>query len=223
MAQYKKEAYSQAFALRRRGFTYSEIAKFCNVSKGTVSNWLRAEPFSQSIATDNRQRAVKDNVKRLRALNKARQTERTRQYAEAVRTADVEYKHYRHTPLFIAGLTLYLSLGDTRHPSVIRVSSRRSEHHAVLIRFLVEFLAVRKTDIRCWLLLYPEHDEVTCLQHWSKKIGLSVAQFNKSQYVAARSTKAALHFGVGNTIIGSTLHKKKLLRWLKLLQKDIAK
>ena len=44
---YKQAAYEQAVAFRKRGFTYSEIAKICNVSKGTVSNWLRHETFSQ--------------------------------------------------------------------------------------------------------------------------------------------------------------------------------
>jgi hypothetical protein len=223
MRVHKKEAYDQALSLRRRGFTYSEIATFCNVSKATVSNWCRHEPFSKQVAARNRARAVTENTKRLQVINKARHTERRRQYAEATRVADLEYKHYRHNLLFIAGLTLYLSVGDLSHERIIRVTNNRPELHRTLIKFLVEYLAIKKSAVRCWLLLYPVHDEVVCIQHWCKQTGLSPAQFYKNQYTETAPQKAPLHFGVGNTIIGSTLHKKKLMRWLQLLKKELAK
>jgi transcriptional regulator with XRE-family HTH domain len=54
MSHYKQEAYEQALAFRRRGFTYSEIAKICNVSVSTLSNWLRHESFSKAVAADNK-------------------------------------------------------------------------------------------------------------------------------------------------------------------------
>jgi transcriptional regulator with XRE-family HTH domain len=218
---YKQEAYEQAFAFRRRGFTYKEIAKICNVSVSTLSNWLKAEPFSQQITTANTKRATLENTKRLALINKARTTERKSQYAAIAKLAETEYKHYRTSPLFIAGLMLYVSAGDLDTSRLIRLSTNRPELHRIFIKFATTYLGVEKNTIRFWLLLYPDLDEVACMKHWCKKTGLSVSQFYKNQVIQGRSQKRTLHFGVGNTIIGSTLLKRKLAKWMELASKEL--
>ncbi len=218
---YKQEAYEQALAFRKRGFTYSEIAKICDVSVSTLSNWLAHEPFSKKIAEGNAKIATAQNTKRLALINKARNTERKSQYAEIVRLAEIEFKNYRTSPLFIAGLMLYVSEGDNQNDRLIRLTSKKTDLHRIFIRFLTSYLGVSKSSIRFWLLLYPDLDEVTCMKHWCRKTGLSVGQFYKNQVIEGRSTKRTLHFGVGNTIVSNTLLKKKLQRWSELLTKDI--
>lgn len=218
---YKQDAYDQALAFRKRGFTYSEIAKICDVSVSTLSNWLAHEPFSKKVAEGNAEKATAQNTKRLALINKARNTERKGQYAEVVRLAEIEYKNYRTSPLFIAGLMLYVSEGDNQNDRLIRMANSRTDLHRIFIRFLTTYLGVPKSSIRFWLLLYPDLDEVTCMKHWCKKTGLSVGQFYKNQVIEGRSTKRTLHFGVGNTIVSNILLKKKLQRWSELLGKDI--
>lgn len=218
---YKQEAYDQAISFRRRGFTYSEIAKICNVSLGTISNWLKNVPFSKLVAKDNADKAILQNTKRLSLINKARNSERKSQYAEIIRLAEIEYKNYRTSPLFIAGLMLYVSEGDNQNERLIRMTNSRTDLHNIFIRFLTTYLGVQKASIRFWLLLYPDLDEVVCMKHWCKKTGLSTGQFYKNQVIRGRSQKRTLHFGVGNTIIGSTLLKKKLTTWATLLSKEI--
>ncbi len=218
---YKPDAYEQALAFRRRGFTYAEIAKICNVSKGTVSNWLRHEPFSKTIAKDNQKQAVIQNTKRLTLINKARVAERKNQYAAVIRQAEVEYKNYRTNPLFIAGLSLYMTIGDHENSRLIRLSGSRPALHHLFIRFVTTFLGVEKPTIRFWLLLYPDLDEVACMKHWCKQTTLSPAHFHKNQVIQGRGQHKTLHFGVGNTIIGSTLLKKKLNHWVNLLEKEL--
>jgi len=223
MAKHKPEAYEQAVIFRKRGFTYAEIAKICNVSRGTVSNWLAHEEFSKLVATENKKRAVVDNTKRLASINKARTTERKAQYTEITRLAKIEYQNYRTSPLFMAGLMLYSCEGDLQNERLIRLTSTRIDLHRVFISFLTTYLGVAKPSIRFWLLLYPDLDEVACMKHWCKKTTLSPAQFYKNQVIQGISPKRTLHFGIGNTIIGSTLLKKKLLTWTKLATKELLK
>ena len=220
---YKKEAYEQALAFRRRGFTYSEIAKICNVSRGTVSNWLKNEPFSKVVAKENTKRANTENKKRIALVNKARSTERKHQTAETLRLADIEYKNYRTAPLFIAGLMLYVSAGDMSQKRSIRLSGSETSQHAIFIRFSTTYLGVPKSAIRFWLHLYPDLDEVVCMKYWSRKIHLSPGQFHKNQVIQGRSQKKTLHFGVGNTVISNVILKKKLLLWMKLINKELIK
>jgi len=222
VSHYKQEAYNQAVAFRKRGFTYSEIAKICNISVGTVSNWLKNEPFSQVVAASNAKKATLVNTKRLALINKARTTERKHQYAAVIRQAETEYKNYRTSPMFIAGLMLYISAGDIQNDRMIRLSSSRTDLHSIFIRFLTTYLGVEKRSIRFWLLLYPDLDEITGMKHWCKKTGLSAGQFYKNQVIEGRSAKRTLHFGVGNTIIGSTLLKKKLMKWIELSTKELS-
>lgn len=219
--KYKQESYDQAIAFRKRGFTYSEIAKICAVSVGTVSAWLKPLPFSDVITKQNKTKAASDNKKRMVSINKARTTERTKQYAEVVRLAEIEYQNYRTSPLFMAGLMLYVSEGGADKAGLIRFTSVRPELHKIFISFVVTYLGVEKSSIKFWLLLYPDLDEVLCMKHWSKKTSISVSQFYKNQVIPGRSKKRTLHFGVGNTIIASTLLKKKLSKWTELALKEL--
>lgn len=221
--KYKREAYEQAVAFRKRGFTYTEIAKICNVSRGTISNWLAKETFSVAVAQTNKKQAAKDNQVRIKLVNKARNAERATKYSEMLKHAETEYKHYRSSPLFTAGLMVYLAAGDMTDPRVIRLSTSKIELQQVFIHFAVEFLGVDKKTIHFWLLLFPTHDPVTCMKQWSKKTGLSVGQFGKNQVVSSKSSKQTLQFGVGNTIIGNILLKKKLLRFIALATKELQK
>lgn len=217
---YKEVAYNQAISLRKRGFSYREIAKLCDISVGTASKWLSNLPEAKEIVADNKRKAAKHNRDRLLLINKARNTERQKQYKEAERLAAIEYQNYRTNPLFMAGLTLYAAEGDNTHTRLLRLANNRPELHRLFIRFVMQFLGVEKSNIHFWLLLYSDLNEVSCMKHWSKKLGLSPAQFYKNQYIEGRSTKRTLHFGVGNTIIGSTILKKKLNLWIKLALKE---
>ncbi|MCA9365405.1 helix-turn-helix domain-containing protein [Candidatus Kaiserbacteria bacterium] len=216
-----EEKFKQAVEFRKRGFTYSEIAKICGISKSTVSNWLSKQKFSQVVANDNAIKASRDNKKRISLMNKARTAERQSRYAEAKRSADTEYKHYKTDQLFVAGLMLYLSEGDTKNSRLIRVSTKNMDVHKIFVRFLVEYLGVDKKNIRFWLLLYPTHNLTACAKKWSRTTNISLANFGKSQIIQSTNKAKPLHYGVGNTIIGDTVLKKKLMRWIELSLKEI--
>ena len=216
-----EEKYQQALQFRKRGFTYSEIAKIVGVSKSTVSAWLAKKAFSKKVKKENAEPAAQENVKRIGLLNKARKNERTTRYAEAVRSAETEYVHYKQNTLFIAGLMLYLADGDQKDSSRIRLSSTNAESHRIFISFAQTFLGVASGDISFWVALYPGMDEAKHMKRWSQAIRLSVSQFGKTQYLTVAKAPKTLHPGSGNTIIGNTVLKKKLMRWIELVSKEL--
>jgi len=216
-----EEKYEEALQFRKRGFTYSEIAKIVGVSKSTVSNWLSKKAFSKKVRIDNTLRAARDNVKRIGLINKARSAERQSRYAEAVHSAETEYAHYKKDPLFIAGLTAYMCDGDTVDSSRIRLSSSNPQVHKLFVSFMFGYAGVQKERVHFWLLLHKGQDEKKCMKLWSKRINLSIAQFYTSQYVQQKAGTQGLQLGTGNTIIGNTVLKKKLLRWIELFSKEL--
>lgn len=216
---YKQAAYDEAALLRKRGFTYDEIAKIVRVSKSTVSNWFSSQKWSQKVTEDNKKRAARDNSKRISLLNKARSNQNKKLYREAERSAEIEFKHYKHSPLFIAGLSLYVASGDLHDPVRIRLTTTNPDEHRIFIKFLMEFCGLEKKQIKFWLFLSSRTKEKKQEREWSKHIRLPITQFGKTQYLANKTS--SLHRGSGNTIVDSVLIKKRLSIWVTLLMKDL--
>lgn len=218
-----QEKFEQVMQLRRRGFTLEEIARYCDISKSTASGWLKGMDFSAQVTKQNIKRAGAENAKRLALICKARDRERLARYHEAERSAETEFKHYKNSPLFVAGLMLYKSEGDNKSRSMIRLASIKPDTHRIFIKFAMEYLGVDKAKIHFWILLYPDLDEVQCMKKWHKITGIPYSQFNKNQIVNQKTKRYTLHHGVGNTIICSTVLKYKLAHWIKLMTKTLIK
>lgn len=216
-----EEKYEQAVQFRKRGFTLEEIAKICGVSKSTASKWLKNKAFSENVTKQNKRRAGQENAKRLKLINKARGGERSKRYREIESSAKTEYKHYKSSPLFVAGLTAYRALGDCTESGTIRLSGTDMHLHRVFVQFAIEYLGAEKSQIRHWLLLYKGQSEEKCMKQWQRTVNLPLRQFHKTQYVETQANKKTLHNGVGNTIIGSTVLKRKLIAWVRLAEKDL--
>ncbi len=217
-----QENYDQAVQLRERGFTLQEIARVCDVSKSTVSKWLKNNAISANITKQNKRRAGQENAKRLKLMQKARGVERATRYSESLKNAETEFKHYKTSTLFMAGLMLYSAHGDRQNASKVRFSSTDAQAHKIFIKFAKEYLGVDVGDIRLWLQLYQDQTESVCMKRWKKFTGLPYQQFYRTQFVQT-NTKNALHYGVGNTIISRTVLQRKLLKWVDLAQKELAK
>jgi len=217
------EKLEKARDFRKRGFSYSEIAKVVGVSKSTISNWFGKKSFSKQVRIDNEKRARRDNMKRLTIINKYRKHEREKRYLEAVKSDTVEYKHYKPSPLFVAGLMLYAGKGDKDTSRLIRLTDSNPALHRIFIKFAIEFLGVSQKDIRLWLLLYPKMSINDCIKAWSKVTRIPQTQFYKTQVVDNKSEKRTLHIGVGNTIIGNAYLKRKLTRWIELASSEWSK
>lgn len=218
-----EEKYEQALQFRKRGFTLEEIAKICDVSKGTVSKWLKNNAISEGVTKQNKKRAGQENAKRLRLMSKARGQERASRYREAIRSAETEYRHYKSSPLFVAGLMLYVAQGDMKSDRQIRLSGTKEKSHRIFIKFALEYLGVSKEDVHFWILLYKGQSEESCMKRWKAVTSLPYSQFYKNQYIHTIKTKQTLHNGVGNTIIASTVLKHKLNRWIELSLKELGK
>ena len=213
-----EEKYQQAIGLRKRGFTLEEIAKYCDISKSTASVWLKNKAFSAQVTKQNTKRAGQENAKRLALIAKTRTHEREKRYADAERSAKVEFNHYKDDQLFMTGLVAYLTSGDQQDDRLVRFSHKTPDLHRLFVRFCVDYLGVEKQSIHIWLQLYPDSEEEKAMRKWSKVSTLPLHQFYKCQFVNKGSQKR-LHDGVGNTIIGSTYHKQKLKAWLRMAKK----
>ncbi len=217
---HKTKVYEEAKNLRLRGFSYTEIANICHVSRSTLVNWFAKEIFSKEVAENNKKRAYRENIKKIQLINKAKKASKTAHKQEILRSAEVEFKHYKNSPLFIAGLTIYELTGDKKTENTIKLSNKNYEAHRIFIKFVIDFLGIEKNEINFWLSLYSNQNETKLMKYWKKKTNLSISNFYKNQIFSKEIHSKTLHFGVGNTIIGNTTAKVKLNLWLKLFKEE---
>lgn len=206
---------------RKLGYSYSEISKICGISKATISAWLGKKAFSKSVKQENIAKAGKANASRLRLLNKAKAKERDKRYQEALKSAKTEYRHYRTNPLFTAGLMLYLANGAKTNRSLIRFTTSSQEEHRIFRKFAHTYLGATKFSIKFWLLLNSNQNETESIKFWTKTLKLTTAQCYKHQVIQTDKKESSLQSGTGNTIIGNTVMKIKLLCWIELATKDL--
>lgn len=164
--------------------------------------------------------AARENSKRMKLLHTVKNNERNKQIRSTLKTAATEYRHYRKSPSFAAGLMAYVANGNMSTQGPIVLSSVNPLVHKAFLTFASEYLGVSRETIRVWIMLNDTHDEEESMRYWSKTLKLPLAFFYRNQFVKRAPQKPTLHNGVLNTIIGSTVLKQKLLFWVALMQKD---
>lgn len=214
-----QEIYKQVAIFRERGFSYTEIARMCNLPKSTVATWCKDLPVSPSVREENKKRAAKENAKRMRLLNTARHKERTRRYTDIERSARTEFKHYAKDPLFFSGVLLYRALGDINHSMNIRFTCTDPELHKVFIGFLRKFLGIKQDSIGLSISI-PQSKKASAVHHmWMRKTKLPKS--NIQVYTIPKSSPIALQNPSGRTIICSTAQKRRLLTWIKQAERKV--
>ncbi len=215
-----KEKYQQVVSLRKKGFTLEEIAKYCSISKSTVSRWLKGQDFSIKITKINTLRVRRENAKRLQIVTKIRYKERLQRYEDIHNSAKTEFNHYSKNLQFILGLSVYFSSGDINNKKIIRLSHKNPLVHRLFIDFCQEFLGINKSKIHFWIILSKNSNELEILKKWSNLTTISSTKFYKTQFLNPANGKN-LHLGVGNIIINSVYDRCRLSTWIDLFKESI--
>lgn len=208
----------KAFALRKAGKTYLQIEKELGVSRSTLSEWFRDVPWSRHLAvTYTAKTWSADHIRHMQAVRRKNLDDL---YKKAEDAAALEYITYRNEPLFWAGLMAYAGEGDKRTKGVLRMTNSEFYIHKIFIKFVVQYLAVPVGNIRCGLILYPDLNESLCKEMWSNILGIPREHFHKTQVIQGKEKIKRLQYGIGMSIISSTVLKKKVLKWLALAQDE---
>ncbi len=210
----------KATQLRKNGKSYSEIASALGISKSTLAGWFKNQEWSSAIKKDNSETANKENREKMVSMNAARNVKWNTLYTEAVVQAKDSYIRHKGDPLFWAGLMLYAGEGDKRSKHLVRISNAEFYVHRIFIAFCLKYLYIPKESIRCALITYPDQTITDCILSWSKELSIPLEHFYKTQVIQGKETRRKLHYGVGMSIIPSTVHKKTLMTWLELAERE---
>ncbi len=204
------------FELRKQGKSYRTIQQATGISRSTLSAWFRNIEWSSHIKTVNRDENSTANKVQLERMHIARMKLLDSKYEKAIKEAEEEWLIFKNEPYFMAGLMVYAGEGDKRNRHLIRISNTDFYLHNVFITFVEKYLGKTRENIKFGLIVYPDNDINTCEERWSKEVRISRDNFHKTQVIQGKETKRKLQFGVGMSILSSTVLKKKLMRWLEL-------
>lgn len=206
------------FELRKAGKTYRQIQIETGISRGTLSDWFRGIEWSRHIAATNEKRTT--SSEQLEKMRIARKKNLDNLYSDAERKAEIEYISFKNEPLFWAGLMAYAGEGDKRTRHIVRITNTEFYIHTIFIKFAVRYLKIEQCAIKCCLILYPDLNESLCKEMWSNLLGINRQNFHKTQIIQGKEKIKRLQYGIGMSIITSTVLKKKVLKWLSLAQNE---
>ncbi len=200
----------KAIELRREGLSYSEINSSINVSKSTLSNWLK------DIELTDEQRVRLSRLQATAYLGaKIIQARSLAHHKEIRESAQKEVPNLLNNRLFIAGLMLSWAEGDKRSGEV-QFSNSAPEMIKLMMKWFREFCKVPESKFRIGLFLHSLHVRDNCLEFWSKITGLSTGQFNKP-YIKPTifsNRKNKLYEGTCVIRVHSRDLMSKILGWL---------
>jgi transcriptional regulator with XRE-family HTH domain len=162
-----------AITLRQDGKSYSQISDILGVSRSTLSNWFKDIEWSRDLYSANFKRNFA--VERLARMREARLKKLENHYLKAKNEALAEFEMYRHEPLFIAGLMLYVGEGDNLNKNgLVRITNSRHFPIHIFKKFLEKYCNPHHQKAKIWVLLYPDLIKEECERWWSEKV---ISQF----------------------------------------------
>jgi hypothetical protein len=214
MAYIKKRA--KALKLRKRGMSYSQIKEEIEVSKSTLSLWLRDYPLPKERIRELRDWNEKRIEKFKETMKLKREGRRKRVYlAEKRRLVPLT-----DGELYIAGLMLYWGEGAKTGSAQLSLSNTDPQVLRFYIRWLNDALGIKVSDIRAKLHLYKDMDISREIDYWVEELSLPGSCF-KDPYIkktdSGRITYRTRGHGTCNVIVYGRDHFEKVMMGIQAI------
>ena len=206
----KLEERFRAVELRKRGKSYSEIRLQMQVSKSTLSRWLREIELT----------AEQKNLLRGRELSrlagaKAQQQKRIERTKKVVEKSEKEISLLINNPLFLAGLMLYWAEGD-KHKGE-RVKFTNSDENAIILmmKWFREICKIPEEKFRIALHIHNLHSRPEVKAYWSEITGIPLQNFHKVfvKKTSLRQRRNILYNGTCGIVINNKELFRKIVGW----------
>lgn len=175
----------EAIELRKAGYSYSQIKKNLEVSKSTLSLWLRDYPLPEERLRELRDHSDQ-RIERFRTTMRRKREERLK------KTYDEQLKlilPLNERDLLIAGFFLYWGEGTKHSMNTLVLANTDPAMIRLYVRWLTISLKVPKERIKVKLQLYGDMDREKEFAYWSNVTGVSLSQFRVPQIKVAYSTR----------------------------------
>lgn len=209
----------RAIRLRKRGLSYNEIRKRVNVSKSTLSVWLKAIP----LTLEHRKRLYTKQIQILSRGPQSQKERRAREIEKIIQQARCEITlPLSHDALRLFGAALYWAEGSKGKMCEITNSDPR--FILFIVRWIEAMFKIRPACLKARLNIYPQQNETRIKKFWSDLTDIPVENFGKS-YVKPASTgykKNTLYYGtIRIEIPRGTDMRHRIFGWTQVALKSV--
>ena len=165
----------KAIKLRKLGYSYDKILREIDVSKSTLSIWLR----DVVLTFEQKRKLLKGRALSRYAAAKAQQRRRIEKTERIVKEAKQEAKSLVKRLLFLPGLMLYWAEG-AKSNETIKFSNSDPLMIEFMMRWFREICKVPEKKFRIALHVHSLHCRKDVEKYWSKITDVSLNQFQKT-------------------------------------------
>lgn len=212
----KVELKYEAQKLRKKGISVRTIQKKLQVSRSSVSLWIRGIKLTKTqlekLYLNKKTGGLKGSI--IASMNKIRKREELTKNIMAA--AKKEIGELSKRDKFVTGIAMYFAEGNKADRAV---AFSNSDPRA--IRFMASWFRsycdVPEKKFRCSLYLHDNLDETRAKKYWSSLIHVPLSQFMKTYIVKnnlKRFRKTKHEYGVLRIIISSVNLQRKILGWI---------
>lgn len=206
----------KALSLRKEGKSYSQIKEELQISKSTLSRWLRKIPLTK-IQIEKLQNGNQERIEKFIQTMRLKREERLNQYylQEKVKILPLSTKE-----LYLSGIFLYWGEGNKTSRSSISVSNTDPEVLKFTIFWMIRSLNIKKEKIKIYLHLYSDMNIKKEMYYWGGQLNIDLKYFSKP-YIKT-TNKASIDqkgFGHGTctVVYNNTQLKETLLMSIKTI------
>lgn len=211
-----KELKEKAVKLRlEQNLSYSQILSQVPVAKSTLSEWLRFFPLSKDKILELKKRGSERGVISRERFIATMRRKREERMKKVYGTCLERMLKIPRDAFFVAGLMLYLGEGSKTIYSKIALANTDPKIIKFFVKWLAEFLEIRKSNLKAQLHLYPNMDIEKEKGFWKDILGFKDEQFYKpyiSKILRGSFTyKESFRHGTCSVYFGSVEKKSELM------------
>lgn len=211
--------------LRKKGKSLQDIANTLNVSKGSVSLWVKdvklTKPQSRFLAYQpfKREAVLKRTKTRLKNEKDKRQII-IDSHKESIWGIDVSLDS-----LLLVGICLYWAEGRKADSNrIFTFTNSDSDMIRVVMCFLRKICKIPENKIRGHIHLHEHLSSDMALKYWSEVSGIPASQFYKTSQQhnkSSKDTKDTLPYGTLDVSVCSVDLYLKMLAWAEVIKDKV--
>lgn len=198
----------KALILRARGMSYSQIKEELNVSKSSLSLWLRDYPLSAKKIL-----ALQANSpRRIEKFIETMRQKREKGFEAIYRKVKSDIGVLSDRDLLIGGIFLYWGEGAKTSPYCCAVSNTDPDVLKTFIKW-VALLGVDKKKLHVSIHLYKDMNITKELKYWSKELGIATSIFKKPYIKDSKLSGLTYKTGFGHGTCNIRYYNKFLWQY----------
>lgn len=211
--------------LRKKGFSLKEIARKLEVTKSSVSVWVRDVKLTKSQLKFLKHKPHLKEVIRKRVETRLKHENEHRRLIMKNHKKDFVNKNLNVEMLKILGTTLYWAEGGKSQKNrIFSFTNSDPQMIKVMLIFLRKVCKIPEERFRAHIHLHSHLSSRVSEKYWSLISNIPTSQFYKTTQIINRSsknTRDTLPYGTFSIQISSTDLFLKMLAWIEVVNERI--